>query len=47
VLRDRVVDLRTHYLAQDNNRGGDDSPQPGHLAHCGIWFPPVDPVGAG
>jgi len=47
VLRDRVVDLRTHYLAVENHPG-DGSPPPGQLAHCGIWFPPVEiPVGAG
>ncbi len=47
VLRDRVVDLRTHYLAVENHPG-DGSPPPGQLAHCGIWFPPAEvPVGAG
>jgi len=47
VLRDRVVDLRTPYLAGDDHPG-DGSPPPGQLAHCGIWLPPVDiPVGAG
>jgi O-antigen/teichoic acid export membrane protein len=47
VLRDRVVDLRTHYLTEDNHQG-DDSPPPGQLAHCGIWLPPTEiPVGAG
>jgi O-antigen/teichoic acid export membrane protein len=47
VLRDQVIDLRAHYLT-DDSQAGDGSPPPGQLAHCGIWFPPVEiPVGAG
>ena len=47
VLRDRVVDLRTHYLDVESHPD-DDSPPPGQLAHCGIWLPPVEvPVGGG
>jgi O-antigen/teichoic acid export membrane protein len=47
VLRDRVVDLRANYLAEVHHPAAG-SPPPGQLAHCGIWFPPVEiPVGAG
>jgi O-antigen/teichoic acid export membrane protein len=46
VLRDRVVDLRAHYLTDDPP--GDGGPPAGQLAHCGVWYPPVEiPVGAG
>jgi O-antigen/teichoic acid export membrane protein len=47
LLRDRVVDLRTDYLTDENYLDESRSP-PGKVAHCGIWFPPVEvPVGGG
>ena len=46
LLRDRVVDLRTYYLAEED--ADEHRPAPGELAHCGVWFPPVEvPVGGG
>lgn len=47
LLRDRVVDLRMDYLADENYLDEHRSP-PGEVAHCGVWLPPVElPVGGG
>ncbi len=41
LLRNRVVDLRMDYLADENCLDERRSP-PGEVAHCGIWFPPAE-----
>ena len=47
LLRAQVADLRMDYLAEENYQEEGRSP-PGEVAHCGIWFPPVEvPVGGG